>query len=136
MRTNIFFMCLIVAFTACSKDKSNPSNVYSDAKGATITLTNTQWFLTRNNIGGGSVNLNLSGSTNADKLWVETFGDGVRGFQIITLDSKNNFNVDSVVISFSATSVQSGSFTSSTQITACKGTDTLLVTLNSGTLKY
>ena len=46
------------------------------------------------------VSLVISGSINADKVTVETHGDGLIGFYDIVLDSKNNFSNDTIGISF------------------------------------
>jgi hypothetical protein len=81
------------------------------------------------------VNLKIAGSTNSDKVTVRTYGDGVVSDENVELDSKKNFNED-IVISFTATSVPSGEFEVNTKVMAYKGTDTLVVPLNSGKLKY
>jgi hypothetical protein len=117
---------VIIGFASCSK--------YED-KATALDITNSQWYLTRNNYGGGMVNLKLSGSTNSDKVTIRTFGDGVVSDENVELDSKKNFNKD-IVISFTATSVPGGEFEASTKVMAYKGSDTLVVTLNSGKLKY
>jgi hypothetical protein len=124
MRTNIFFICLIIVFASCSKKDD-----------ATLRITNSQWYLTKNIYGGGEVNLKILGSTNGDKVTIRTYGDGVVSDENAELDSKKNFNKD-IVISFTETSVPSGEFEVSTKVMAYKGTDTLVVPLNSGKLKY
>lgn len=123
----IIFLLLIIAFASCSKKE--------DYNPATLNITNSQWYLTRTNYGGGMVNLKIAGSTNSDKVTVRTYGDGVVFDENVELDSKKNFNKD-VVISFTATSVPSGEFEVTTKVMAYKGTDTLVVPLNSGKLKY
>jgi hypothetical protein len=117
----------IIALASCSKKENNSP--------ATLSITNSQWYLTRTNYGGGMVNLKIVGSTNGDKVTIRTYGDGVRSDENVELDSKKRFNKD-IVISFTATSVPSGEFEVSTKIMAYKGTDTLTVPLNSGILKY
>jgi len=124
MRTNLFLICLFIVFASCSKKDD-----------ATLRITDSQWYLTRNILGGGEVNLKISGSTNGDKVTVRTYGDGVIFDENVELDSKKNFNKD-VGISFTATSVPSGEFEVSTKVMAYKGSDTLVVPLNSGKLKY
>jgi hypothetical protein len=123
----IIFLFIIIAFASCSKKEDNSP--------ATLSVTNTQWYLTRTNYGGGMVNLNIAGSTNCNKVTVRTYGDGVISDENVDSDSGKNFNKD-VVISFTATSVPSTEFEVSTKVMAYKGTDTLIVTLNSGKLKY
>jgi hypothetical protein len=123
----IIFLLSIIALASCSKKENNSP--------ATLSITNSQWYLTRTNYGGGMVNLKIVGSTNGDKVTIRTYGDGVRSDENVELDSKKRFNKN-IVISFTATSVPSGEFEVSTKIMAYKGTDTLTVPLNSGILKY
>jgi len=80
----------------------------------------------------------FSSSTNADKVTVRTYGDGVITDQNIVLDSKKSFNRDTVTVSFTHFSgvPPSGEFERNTIVKAIKGTDTLIVILNSGKLKY
>lgn len=121
----IIFLFIIIGFTSCSKREE-----------ATINITNSQWYLTRNTaIPAGTVNLKVAGSTNGDKVTVRTYGDGVIFDENVELDSKKNFNAD-VTICFFATSVPSGEFEMSTKVMAYKGSDTLVVNLNSGKLYY
>ena len=121
----IIFLLIIIGFTSCSKRED-----------ATLNITNSQWYLTRNTtIPAGSVNLKVAGSTNGDKVTIRTYGDGVVSDENVELDSKKNFNAD-IIICFFATSVPSGEFEIGTKIMAYKGSDTLVVPLNSGILKY
>jgi hypothetical protein len=126
MKKAIFFLVIIV-FASCSKKEDNSE--------ITLNITDSQWYLTRTNYGGGLVNLKIAGSTNSDKVTIRTYGDGVVSDRNVELDSKKNFNKD-IVISFSATSVPSVEFEVGTKVMAYKGTDTLVVPLNSGKLKY
>ena len=123
----IIFLLIIIFLASCSKK--------GDYIPATLNITNSQWYLTRINIGGGIVHLKLAGSTNGNKVTVRTYGDGVISDENVELNSRKNFNKD-VVISFTATSVPSGEFEVTTKVMAYKGTDTLVVPLNSGKLKY
>jgi len=121
----IIFLLLIIGFASCSKRED-----------ATLNITNSQWYLTRNTlVPAGTVNLKVAGSTNGNKVTVRTNGDGLIFDENVDLDSKKNFNAD-IVICFFATSVPSGEFELSTKVMAYKGSDTLVVTLNSGKLKY
>jgi hypothetical protein len=123
----IIFLLLIIGFSSCSRKDDN--------RDTTLDITNSQWYLTRTNYGGGLVNLKIAGSTNGDKVTVRTYGDGELSDENVELDSKGDFNKN-IVISFTATSVPSGEFEVSTKVMAYKGTDTLVVPLNSGRLKY
>jgi hypothetical protein len=123
----IIFLLLFIGFASCNKNNDNPHT--------TLNITTSQWYLTRTNYGGGFVNLKIAGSTNGDKVTVRTYGDGLISDENVELDSKKNFNKD-ITISFTATSVPSGEFEVSTKVVANKGTDTLVVPLNSGKLKY
>ena len=88
--------------------------------------------------GYGGVNLSIAGTTNADKVLVQTHGDGLIGFDELILDSNKNFKQDSIGISFNYFS--EGKITTTfemiTDILAIKGDDTLVATLKSGLLKY
>lgn len=139
---NLTWIICLLALASCKKNDNaivdngpiSPTNSFSDAKGTWIKVDSTQWYLTRL-YNGGEVHVKLNGSTNADKIAIRTSGDGVLGDNLLTLDANKNFSTD-VINSFSVSSVQTGSFTSSTRLIAYKGTDTLTVTLTSGPLKY
>jgi len=138
MRIYVYFVLLIFVFASCSKKEVNSDIIQSTTKDTskiTLNITDTLWYLTRNGIGGGNVNLKIAGSTNGDKVTIRTYGDGRRSDLNVELDSKKKFNKD-IVISFTATSVPSGEFEVGTKVMAYKGTDTLVVPLNSGKLKY
>jgi hypothetical protein len=75
------------------------------------------------------------GSTNGDKVMILTSGDGVESWQKVELNSGKNFDTD-IVIGFFATTVPNGEFEMSTKVIAYKGTDSLMIPLNSGKLKY
>lgn len=124
IKISLWFIFLIVVSASCSKETETILNV-----------TNSQWYLTRSNYGGGFVNLKIEGSTNGDKVAIRTYGDGAVSDRTVELDSKKNFSED-IVISFTATSIPSGEFEVSTNVMAYKGGDTLVVPLNSGKLKY
>ena len=123
----IIFLLLIVLFASCS--------LIEDNSPATLSITDSQWYLTRTNYGGGIVHLKIAGSTNGDKVTIRTYGDGIVSDVNVELDSKKHFNKD-VVISFTATSVPSGEFELSTKIIAYRGTDSITIPLSSGKLKY
>ncbi|MBW4888236.1 hypothetical protein KXQ82_00850 [Mucilaginibacter sp. HMF5004] len=135
---NLTWIICLLALASCKKNDSAdvpiPSNRYSDAKGTWIKVDSTQWYLTRL-YNGGMVHVKLNGTTNADKIVIRTSGDGVSNDNLLPLDANKGFSTD-VVNSFSVSSVQTGSFVSSTRLVAYRGTDTLTVTLTSGPLKY
>ena len=142
MRTIILFLSFTLVFVSCKKDDNTDSTkVYTDSKGTSISLTDSKWFTTKSgnsDNGFGNVNLSISGTTNVDKVTIETYGDGLKGDFDLVLDSKKNFKKDSIGISFTHYSgtLPTNEFESSTKIKAIKGSDTLVVTLNSGKLKY
>jgi hypothetical protein len=137
MRAIILFMNLIIVLTSCSKSVDTPK-VYTDAKGTTLSFTITQWTATRNSTIGGNVTLRLTGSTNAELVSVTTFGDVLDGLISdvnVPLDAKKNFN-KIFVISSTSTAVQTTQFDLNTEVKAYRGSDTLIVPLNSGKLRY
>jgi len=104
-------------------------------------LDDSKWFTTKSgnsDNGFGNVNLSILGNTNADKVTVETYGDGLIGDLDLVLDSKKNFKNDTIVVSFTHFSgtLPNEEFERITELKAIKGSDTLIVTLNSGKLKY
>jgi ABC-type thiamine transport system substrate-binding protein len=121
---NIIFILAIIGFASCSKS--------DDAR---LSISNSQWYLTKNVYGGGEVNLKIIGSTNGNKVMIITSGDGVSSWQKIEQNSDNNFEAD-IVIGFFATAIPGGEFEMSTKVIAYKGTDSLFISLNSGKLKF
>lgn len=144
MRTAILLMSILFAFTACSKDEDNSqdptidypnSQIYTSTNGTKLVLHSAQWYLTKASNGGGNVCLKIVGFTNADKVTIETYGDGVIDKVDVELDSKKNFTKD-VVICFFATTLPSGELEKSTIIKVYRGSDVLTVDLKSGKLKF
>ncbi len=138
---NLTWIICLLALVSCKKNDNVvndniicPTNSFSDAKGTWINVDSTQWYLTRL-YNGGEVHVKLHGTTNADKIAIRTSGDGVLGNNLLPLDTNKAFSAD-VINSFSVSSVQTGTFVSSTRLIAYRGTDTLTVTLTSGPLKY
>ena len=155
MRISILFIGLVLASAYCSKKEDNngshdytmtcsdSARIYSDLKETAICVSNPFWYtnvkwITTNVNGFGTVNLVISGSTNADKVTVLTYGDGLIGDFPIVLDSKKSFNKDTIEIAFRHFSniPSSAEFEYNTNIKAYKGTDTLVVNFKSGKLKY
>jgi hypothetical protein len=127
MKIKMLFIGLVVVLVACSKEDK-----------AIMDITSSKWFTTTGN-GFGDVNLVISGSTNADKVLVECYGDGLITEKNVVLDSKNNFSNDTCQLSFfyfGIANIPTEVFTRSAKVRAIKGTDTLLVVLKSGDLKY
>ena len=114
---------VIIAFNSCTK-----------ADDATLSITTSQWYLTRDIYGDGIVNLKILGSTNGDKVMILTSGDGVAYWEKVDLDSKKNFNTD-IGIGFFHT-IPGGEFEMNSKVMAFKGGDTISIPLNSGKLKY
>lgn len=149
MRTIILFLSFILVFASCKKDDTTePTNVvtdstmfYTDAQGTFVRLTNAKWFTVRNGSfykGFSFVNLSIAGSTNADKVSIETYGDGAGGDLYLVIDSNKNFKKDSIIISYIHynDTLPTYEFERYTRLKAIKGTDTLRATLYSGKLKY
>jgi len=127
MKVKMLFIGLAVVLAACSKEDK-----------AILDITGSKWFTTTSN-GFGNIYLVISGSTNADKVLVEGYGDGIITQKSLVLDSKNNFSNDTCQISFchfGSANIPTEVFTSTTKVRAIKGDDTSLVVLKSGDLKY
>lgn len=136
-------MSILFAFTACSKDEDSQdptidypnSKVYTSANGTMLVLHSAEWYLTKTSNGGGNVCLKIAGLTNADKVTIENYGDGVIDNVDVELDSKKSFTKDTVICFF-ATTLPSGEFEKSTTIKVSRGSDVLTVDLKSGKLKF
>ena len=119
----IIFLLVFIAFTSCTK-----------VDDATLSITTSQWYLTRDIYGDGFVNLKILGSTNGDKVMILTSGDGVAYWEKVDLDSQKNFNTDITIAFFNE--VPTAEFEMSTKVMASKGNDSIMIPLNSGKLKY
>jgi hypothetical protein len=124
MKTSFYFILFLFVLTSCTKNEDPILNI-----------TSSEWRLERLYITGGLVQLKIAGSTNADKVTINTYGDGLLSERDIELDSKKQFNAD-ITISFSVTSVRSEEFVVSTVVKAYKKNEILQVTLTSDKLKY
>ncbi len=155
MKINILIAFLVMTLVSCSnKNESNASTdfkwnandsnrIYSNTNGTSLSITNSIWHTTKQwgaqNVDGFvSVYLVISGSTNADKVTVRTFGDGVTIDEDIKIDLTRKFTNDTIPISFShfLGTFPNDEFETKTFIKAYKGSDTLIVTMNSGKLRY
>ncbi|TSD63409.1 hypothetical protein FFF34_017615 [Inquilinus sp. KBS0705] len=133
--THLLIFSILVLFTACKKDSVDHAGTkYTNNKGIEVYITKNEWYLTRNSMGGGFVNLRFAGSTNADKISIRTVGDGLLMDNNLPLTNAK-FSGDGP-ISFTATSVPSGTFKAQTILTAQKGDQVFEVTLVSEDLKY
>lgn len=141
----ILILVLSISFLgSCSKNIKDDHSItscagnlqtYADTSGTSITLTKDTWLLTRNDDGGGAVDLMLGGSTNGDSAKIMTHGEGLVSYIKIELDQQKKFDMIAE-ISFSNGQVKEGEFNSSTNIIVYKGTDSLNVYLQSCTLRY
>ncbi len=146
MKTSFLLFWFILVFTSCSKKDDNVvsndltrcSNDsirnYVNSKGIMLQIKKSIWYTEKIN-GFGNVNLEIIGSTNAERLTVQTFGDGLISDVNVVLDSKNNFSSEKIGISFTHDSTVDY-ITQGTIIKAYKGSDTLYVTIQSGRMKY
>ncbi|MFI5139672.1 MAG: hypothetical protein ACHQIM_17760 [Sphingobacteriales bacterium] len=139
LKLTLLFPILLISlfFAACKKDNSNVNDKapakYTDANGTFVVLKTTDWFTTVQG-SSGTVNLNISGNTNADKITITTYGDGlISDYPINT--TNESFNNANIGISFTQSAGKT-LFQQSTTLKAIKGTDTLKVTLASGNLQY
>lgn len=120
----LYLVLTVLVFASCSKTEEPVLNI-----------TDTEWYLDRNILGGGSVHLIIEGNTDADKVTVRTSGDGVISDVDVELDSDKYFSKN-IVISFTATTVPEAEFEASTVVKAYKGSAVLSVPLSSGKLQY
>jgi hypothetical protein len=139
LKLSLLFPILLISlfFAACKKDNNSVNNKtpakYTDANGTFVVLSTADWFTTLQG-SSGTVNLNISGNTNADKITVTTYGDGlISEYPVGT--TNQYFNNANIGISFTQ-SADKTLFQQSTTLQAIKGTDTLKVTLASGNLQY
>jgi hypothetical protein len=126
----------MVAVTAsCKKDNNAPAGTtkHTDGDGTYLNEKNS-FYLTREG-NGGTVHVKFSGNTNADSIKYQTSGDGLISDVKVQLASDKTFNEDTA-ISFTATSVPSGTFTAGLTLKAYRHGDVLTVTLQSGNLSY
>lgn len=132
----ILILLIAILFAACTKnnDPAPAGKIYNDAKGTYVAVSNASWYLTTQG-NGGEVHLKVAGTTNADKLLITAYGDGVQTGVNIAIGANHQFTED-VVMSFSATSRQTGAFRENAILTAYKESDTLKATLASGDLHY
>ena len=139
LKTIRLFSILLIAlfFAACKRDNSDINNgtpaKYTDVNGTFVVLNTAVWFTTAQG-SSGTVNLNISGNTNAEKITVTTYGDGlISEYPVST--ANQYFNSAGIAISFTH-SVDKTVFSENTTLKAIRGTDTLKITLASGNLQF
>jgi len=131
------FIIIALFFTSCKKSGESVapgSQKYSDAKGTYLTTNSVSWYLTKEG-SGGTVHVKFAGITNADRITITTYGDGLDSEIPVTLTGSGQFTED-LPVSFSATSRATSAFQESVVLKVYKGSDILSVTLNSGNLQY
>ena len=102
-----------------------------------LSLSYVEWYTTTEEIGEltfGYVHLDLSGSTNGDRVTVITYGDGVIDELELDLDQDKKFSQD-IVIKFTHAADNTPQ-KYSTVLTAYKGSSTTSISLESEELTY
>ena len=145
MKKYMILLVAILVFVACDdKEESDSGSImncsngeatYNTGNGTTLVLDSQTWYLEKNDIGGGSVNVIISGSIIGDRATIRTYGDGIIDDVEIGLNANNEFYED-IGISFTATSVPEGDIVSNTTILVYNAMDTLQVDLQSCVLRY
>ena len=149
MKCSVLLLGFVLALVSCSTkedhelytDYWNPTDstrVVTNSDGTFLKITKSTWFTTTNSNSFGQVNLAITGSTNADRVTIQTCGDGLINEQNILLDTQKNFKQDTVAISFThfTGTPPTTLFERSTVVKAYKGADTLTIKQNSGKLRY
>ena len=143
MKIYLFLLCGIITITACSKDEDSDSIMtcsksqesFTSDNGTKLELDIQNWYLEKNEIGGGSINLLISGLIIGDSATIRTYGDGLIIDSEIEISSNKEFNQD-VSISFTATSLPEGDIVSNTLIYVYGSNETLEVELESCLLRH
>ncbi len=136
----MFVVIIYLLLFSCSVKKKNNPIIYDD-KVININFTTTDWYTSINKYSDslffGKINLKIAGSTDADSVFIKTFGDGLISWQNLNINSSNVFS-DDINISFTPfNNSPIGTETNSkTILKAIKDTDTLIVDLKSGKLIY
>lgn len=137
---NIFF-CFIVflVLSSCLKMNEEGTQEFTSELGTTLQIQSIGWKpirLGQSSTDGGYVNLNLSGSTNANGIkFSRHLQDGTDSDTTVNL-FQNNFNVSVEVSSYDQPSMPIGVFRDSTIIKVYRGTDTIKVLIRSGELSF
>jgi hypothetical protein len=142
MKSILFLAILFLGIlTSCTESKS-VTNENQHQPSVKLKITNSTWVASvskSNRTMVGHVNLVIKGKTNAEKLTVLTYGDGVRGEMPVKLGIDGKFN-DTIGISFvyfgTTQPDYSRIFYSKTIVKAYLNSDEIDTTLNSGPLQY
>jgi hypothetical protein len=145
MRPNIIHLIMILFILQSCFEKDYPMNNSSVTKVTKsekieFHVTKTDWYtktFPANELTFGYVYFVVQGTTNAERITVQTYGDGLIGDYPIKI--VNGIFNDTVQISFThAVNSISSSFTfySSTILKACLGSEILEMNFNSGVLQY
>ena len=131
MKTFFLLICALIFLLACSKkDNNNSTKVYKDSYGTIISINTSNWTLLHDS----TASLNVSGYSNADRLWITNYINNSFVLDTLKLDSKNNFSVDNVIVIGHPTSSPKA-IQAICHIKANKGTDTMILELFSD-IKY
>lgn len=137
---HLCLVILIIILSGCRGSKSL-EKTRKDNKRIVLEISDSIWFtkLTKPpDAMVGYVNLAISGKTNAERLTVRTYGDGVWGEQPLEIDKHGMFN-DTIGISFTYFSSPpdfSAGINSKTVVKAYLESATMDTTLISGPLYY
>lgn len=133
--TKLLLVGLTLLVFSCKKDSvpDVPGQKFEDS-GTYLILSNSNWYTAKDNFGFGTVSVKFSGVTNADKLTIATFGDGVSAEQPVTLSGKK-FDQDDVIL-FTHAAASAGQFDTATKLKAYRGKNVLEIPISSGTLQY
>ena len=129
---NLTFICAcLLLITSCKKNNTLPGQSYHGAGGSYVNFSSIKWYIT-NDSGSTTLNLNIAGDTNADKLTMTTSGDGLISEVTILLKS-GKFTQDTPVTFTHTVAI---TMQASTQVTVYKGSDKLVVPLESGVVNF
>ena len=136
----ICLIILIAALNGC-KELKNSTSKNPNSKKIEIKIYQAFWFTKTEKLTHaivGHVNLAIKGKTNAERITIRTFGDGVISDQNLNINPNGLFN-DTIEICFNYISpIPDHTITkdSKTILKAYLGTETIDTTFTSGSLQY
>jgi len=148
MRVIVLITCCAFLLFSCSKNEEiNDEKTYIGTNGTSMTMAHTEWMVL---IGYGydqptvantiSVHFRTTGNTNGDSMKIKFVRDEKTVYEKINLNNTMSFYIDNIILTSDLkvfeTKTPSGEFTKEVEMIVYKGTDSLKVVLNSGTLKY
>lgn len=138
---NIFFSFIVLMLLfSCTKMNDEGTQEFTSENGTTLQIESFGWKAIRfgqSSTEGGFVNLNLSGSTNANGIkFSRHLQDGTDTDTTVNLNFQNNFKVSVEISSYDQPSMPIGVFRDSTIAKVYRGTDTLKVLIRSGDLVF